>query len=486
MAVRRKLTNRDIFLKEYPAALADETAAIFVGAGVSMAAGYPSWKGLLHDIGQELGLDSGDVSDLAALAQWHIRASAGATRIRQIIRDEIGAEKPIPATVEVIARLPMRHIWTTNYDKLIERAFSAIGRPLDIISASSDIALKPKAGAVRLYKMHGTVDRLNDVVISTDDYELFRSKRGAFLPLLHAHLSSLSLLFIGLSLTDPNVRHVLASIRENFSEAPPEHFAIVRPPHRSDFDTRAQFEARLTQHKHWADDLQRYGLRVVEIDDYDEVPELLLELERKVAQQRVWVSGSWPVGQEGAARAGFVHEVAYGIGAALANEGYTLVSGSGLLVGSAAVSGFLSSLQRTGCWDLERRLIARPFPQPLQGREPDVRQWELLRTELGRLSGIVIFIGGQKVNPNGEVVDADGVFAEFEIARKNGSFVLPIGATGGAAARIAESLLNMPASDRGEIGCPTVTQLRRLLNERLTASDLVTTALEIIRKLVAD
>jgi hypothetical protein len=192
MAVRRKLTNRDIFLREYSEALADDTAAIFVGAGVSMAAGYPSWRSLLHDIGQELGVDSGDVSDLAALAQWHIRQSAGATRIRQVIREEIGVEKPIPATVGIIARLPVRHIWTTNYDRLIERAFSHIGRPLDVISASADIALKPRAGAARLYKMHGSVDRLDDVVISTDDYELFRSKRGAFLPLLHAHLSSLS------------------------------------------------------------------------------------------------------------------------------------------------------------------------------------------------------------------------------------------------------------------------------------------------------
>jgi hypothetical protein len=219
----------------------------------------------------------------------------------------------------------------------------------------------------------------------------------------------------------------------------------------------------------------------VEIDNYDEVPELLLALERRVAQRRVWVSGSWPVGEEGASRAAFVHEVAYGIGAALGKEEYTLISGSGLLVGSAAVSGFLSSLQQTGGWDLERRLIARPFPQPLQGREPDVGQWQLLRTELGRLSGIVIFIGGQKVLPNGQIVDADGVFAEFEIARNNGSFVLPIGATGGAAARIAERLLSMAASDRKKVACPTSAQLKQLLDQR-PARELIELAMGIVRK----
>jgi NAD-dependent SIR2 family protein deacetylase len=199
MARKRGKTTRELFLKEFPESLAEETAAIFVGAGVSIGAGYPSWKNLLRDIGEELGVSSDDVSDLAALAQWHIRRSSGATKIRQVIRNEIGAERPVPDTLDIIARLPVRHLWTTNYDRLIERAFSALGRPLDPISASADLALKPRAGAVRLYKMHGSVDRLDDVVLSTDDYELFRSKRGAFLPLLQAHLSSLSMLFVGLS-----------------------------------------------------------------------------------------------------------------------------------------------------------------------------------------------------------------------------------------------------------------------------------------------
>jgi hypothetical protein len=436
---------------------------------------------LLQEIGAELGVDSGDVSDLAALAQWHIRQRAGATRIRQVIRDEIGVEHAIPNSLEVIARLPLRHVWTTNYDKLIERAFASIGRPLDVISSGEDIALKPRPGAVRLYKMHGSVDRLNDVVISTDDYELFRNKRGAFLPLLHAHLSSFSILFIGLSFTDPNVRHVLSLIRENFSEAPPEHFALVRPPHRSDFKSKSQFEARLTQHKLWADDLQRYGLRVVEVDSYDEVPELLREVERKVAQRRVWVSGSWPVGAEGGPRAEFIHKLAFELGSSLGAEGLTLVSGSGLLVGSASVSGFLSSLQRSGGWDLERRLVARPFPQPLHGKEPDKEQWQLLRNELGRLSGIVIFVGGQKV-VDGKLVDADGVLAEYEIAKTNGSFLLPVGATGGGAGIIAKQLIESPATQLKKLHCPTKAELKGLSDKRKSPSELVKLVMSIVKK----
>src|SRR4051794_31298435 len=162
--------------------------------------------------------------------------------------------------------------------------------------------------------MHGTVDRLDDLVISTDEYELFRSKRGAFLPILQSHLSSFSMLFLGLSFTDPNLRHVLSLIRESFTEAPPEHFAIVRPPQAEEFRTQDEFEARLAQHHLWADDLQRYGLRAVEIESYAEVPVLLKEIERRLAQRRVWVSGSWPVGVAGDDNAQVVHNIAYGLG----------------------------------------------------------------------------------------------------------------------------------------------------------------------------
>ena len=64
------MSARGRYLVEVPKAIADDAAAVFVGAGVSAGAGYPSWKSLLRDIGTELGVDSNDVHDLAALAQY--------------------------------------------------------------------------------------------------------------------------------------------------------------------------------------------------------------------------------------------------------------------------------------------------------------------------------------------------------------------------------------------------------------------------------
>jgi Sir2- and TIR-associating SLOG family/SIR2-like domain len=457
------MAARERFLKEFPKAVADDAAAIFVGAGVSIGAGYPSWKELLQDIGEELGVRSSDVLDLAALAQWSISRSAGKTRILTVIRNEVGADKPVPVPLEVIARLPIRNIWTTNYDRLIERAFGAIGRPIDTISASSDLAIRTRPGAARLYKMHGSVDRLDDIVISTDDYELYRNKRGAFLPLLQAHMTSFSILFVGLSFTDPNIRHVLSLIRETFHTAPPEHFAIVRPPHRAEYLSDDEFNARLTQHNLWAADLLRYGLQVVEIDRYDEVPELLQDIERRVATNRVWVSGSWPMEDN---RSSYAAEIAMRVGHELGSAGFDLVSGSGVTISAAAVSGFLDALQRAGSWDLERRLLVRPFPQPVTGARPNQKQWEALRAEMARVSGAIVFIGGAKLQ-NGELVESEGVLDERAAADRVGAFLLPVGASGGAAKAIAEDLIGSSLPFEGiEARRPSDAELRPLLREK--------------------
>lgn len=433
------MTGKRRFLDRFPKAIADDSAALFVGAGMSMDAGYPSWKKLLKDIGTDLGVSSDDVGDLSALAQWGISKARSRTRVLQVIRDEVGGELPIPDTLRVLSRLPIRNIWTTNYDTLIERAFSELGRPLDTISNADDLTIKRRAGATRLLKMHGSVSDLSNVVIATSDYELYKKKRGAFINILNSHLTTYSLLFLGLSFTDPNIKHVLSQIVESFDGSPPEHFAIVKPPTRDEYRTDEEFSSKKAQHDLWAEDLLRYGLVVVEIDDYDEIFELLSEVERRVKANKVWVSGSWPLVGASDDQGRLVYEVADRLGVGLATASGSLVTGAGTTVGSGVLAGFLRGLG-TGAWEIDRRIVALPFPQPNPGAEPDRAQWAKLREQMAALSGSVVFVGGLKL-VDGKPAPADGVFAEFDAAVSAGLYVIPIGSTGGAAAQIASRLI---------------------------------------------
>ena len=470
--------SRDRFLKEYAAAIRNNDAAVFVGAGVSMSAGYPSWIGLMKEIGEELGVQSKDVHDLAALAQWSLNANKGDQRVKDVINQLISPPKDTPAEAEVLARLPIKNLWTTNYDQVIERAFHEIGRPIQPIANPKDLGRKPVEGSARLYKMHGSVTSLDDLVISTEDYELFDTDRGAYLPLLQSHLTTSSMLFIGVSFVDPNIRHVLSVIRSRFKGSGREHYAIIRPPQIDDFESEAEHQARLRQHELWADDLHRYGLRVVEIDDFDEIKNLLEQLEREVAKSRIWVSGSWTLGT-GDEKS--VVSLSHAIGSDIAKRNYSLVTGYGLVVGSATLAGFMDGLRDSGHWGVSERLFARPFPQPEQTKIDHQEQWRLLRTEMAQLAGAIVVVGGTKHNHEGSVIVADGVLKEVEIGLERGKLIIPIGSTGGAAEKVAQQLIKMETHDsNGNRLRPDDADIEYLMRNDLSENEMVKKIFRII------
>src|ERR1700730_10171994 len=112
------------FIDVYAKSLLQGTGGLFIGAGLSMRAGYPSWRELLRDMAEEIGLDVDQETDLAGLVQYCLN-KAGRTRSRlvRMITEHFGEKNPIPPIFRSLARLPVRHIWTTNYDTLPERAW---------------------------------------------------------------------------------------------------------------------------------------------------------------------------------------------------------------------------------------------------------------------------------------------------------------------------------------------------------------------------
>jgi hypothetical protein len=304
------------FVRAYAEFLEQGSAGLFIGAGLSMQAGYPSWLDLVRDMAEEIGLDATREPDLPSVVQYFLNKSGKTrTRLGRTIVEHFGEEKSIPEIFRVLARLPLRHIWTTNYDTLPERAWREQKKRLDVKSIDKDVIHEnPLAHAV-LYKMHGTVEHPGDVVIAKGDYESYRRKRGGFLHLLTGHLISRHMLFLGFSFTDPNLTHLFTLIRESFDDAPPEHFAIVRKPARSSFEREELFEFAVRRYEYWKDDLQNYGIQCIEVNEYGEIEELLLAVERRLVMNSVMVSGSFPDTRNAADvdQRSSVETIAYGI-----------------------------------------------------------------------------------------------------------------------------------------------------------------------------
>lgn len=426
------------FIEQWTKSLELGSAGAFIGAGLSRRAGYPDWRSLLADIATELGLDIEAEHDLAAVAQYALNQATGKrSALTKLIVDHFPPKPDAPEPFRVLARLPIRHVWTTNYDTLAEVAWAQERKLLDVKSRNSDLGIdRPWAHAI-LYKLHGSVDHPADVVIAKDDYELYRRERPGFLQVLAGQLVTKQLLFLGFSFTDPNIAHLFASIREAFRDDGPEHYAIVRrPTKQSGAGGKKRFETEKIRHALWVQDLQRYGIQCVEVDKYEEIDEILHAVELRLAGRSVFVSGSLPPSAPNDQRRS-VEDIAREVGRVIAEREKRLVSGFGLTVGSAVVSGALGVILKEATPNLEKSLLIRPFPQ----EAPPGTDMETFRTRyregMIQQARVCVFICGLKeAAVRGSLIVADGVVEEYESAKRLGRIVVPIGTTGGAAAEI--------------------------------------------------
>ncbi|MFD4840965.1 SIR2 family protein [Achromobacter sp. NPDC058515] len=447
--------DRRTFVHRYAEKLLEGTASAFIGAGISMAAGYPSWKGLLAEIADELDVDLNEEPDLAGVAQWYINhQKRQRTQIGRVIAKAFPPVDVPPETLRVMARLPLRHVWTTNYDQLIEAAWEHAGKSLAIRTRPDQLSVPDPASHTTLYKMHGSVEDPSEVVIAKEDYELYRREKGAFFHLLTGHAIGMSFLFLGFSFTDANISHLFGLLREVLPSTPKEHYAIVKRPSpligRVTVKAKERYRRELSRHKHWVSDLQRYGIQCVEIDSYDEICDILKEIERRVSRTSIFVSGSYPEALAAEADGQTVVELAEGVGRIVGSLGYRLVSGFGLTVGSAAVAGRLSEVYKARHVHLDSALLLRPFPQniPKVSKKDDFLA--RYREDLVLQGGVCVVIGGKKKDGR-RYVTATGVLEEARIARDSGRLVLPLGWSGGAAHEIWNEMLCLSPAGRGGI-----------------------------------
>ncbi|WP_026622463.1 hypothetical protein M728_003221 [Ensifer sp. WSM1721] len=228
-------------IEEIVSALRRRHAVLFVGAGVSMSVGLPSWKTLIDHMVSDLHLDGSvmkdpDVTyqtiaecyrlehgDIGALCDW----------MRQnwrVSRDRI--EKSDLHKRLVTLDFPV--IYTTNYDSNLEIAYDVYGKPYAKISHASDIASAP-AGVTQIIKYHGDFDDDDTLVLTETDYFNRLSFDSPLDVRFRSDALGATVLFIGYSMSDLNIRLLLHRIWStwkrsgNERERPPSYVFMYRP-----------------------------------------------------------------------------------------------------------------------------------------------------------------------------------------------------------------------------------------------------------------
>ncbi|HTI08439.1 MAG TPA: hypothetical protein VL832_07770 [Puia sp.] len=116
---------------------------------------------------------------------------------------------------------------------------------------------------------------------------------------------------------------------------------------------------------------------------------------------------------------------------ALVKNGFRIVSGFGLGVGSHILDGALEEIYLGQNEKITDHLQVFPFPS---AGHPE-RITTSYRKDMISRAGVVIFVFGNKLEDI-EVREADGMWKEFEIARSNKAILIPVGASGYASEKL--------------------------------------------------
>jgi len=195
---------------------------VFLGAGIGLGAGLPSWKSLITDIANDVGLaEKANIEELRQMdprdaAQVLEQHASGAATLTEMLRRRFRAVKRPSLAHGLLASLPIREAATTNYDDLFERAWSAAAAG-PAAAADARIAVVPGADPANadrwLLKVHGDVNAKGPLVLSREEYARFERGGGAITSLLSALLLTRHLLIVGYSLTDETFHRIAGEVR---------------------------------------------------------------------------------------------------------------------------------------------------------------------------------------------------------------------------------------------------------------------------------
>ena len=418
----------NVFIRDYTRELQNRNAAVFAGAGLSRGSGYVDWSGLLEEITRDLGLDPTAETDLVTIAQYHCNQAAGNKhKLTQAIFTHFAPSKTPTVNHRLLASLPINTYWTTNYDKLVEKALEDAKKIPDVKYATTQLPLTRPDRDVVVYKMHGDIDHPGQAVISKDDYESYPLNMAPFVNALRGDLVEKTFLFLGFSFTDPNIDYILSRVRVQYDKHQRQHYCIQKRVSQERDEADARFNYRRLKQEYFIKDLKRFGIQTVLVDDYAEITTLLKEVARRYRRSSVLISGaaeeygSW----DSAKATDFVYQLTYRIAAARNR----LITGFGVGVGSAVINGALAHLSDVGKRVSEHDLVMRPFPQVASAGASLQEQWTRYRQDMIDHAGIAVFLFGNK-RKGTDLVLSNGMEEEFDISVATGVTPIPIGATG--------------------------------------------------------
>lgn len=281
----------------------ERSLTLIVGAGASVESGLPNWRDLVRNLLKQAASNRGlsDEASIDGFADWTLSredvTGAGGIarellgrRFRSALRRSLYSDKPSPIpgeTARAIAALMLDHVGssralvTTNYDELLRRAMEEElhSRGMDDVEIRR-IARREEVNddpGLSVTHLHGVLTPNNtlhgELVLSDRDYHLMQDSSAWQEHLLGKHLQSRSCLFVGTSLTDPNL------LRYIFRADPGrDHFAVFARQQDADLYDAASEDVVALREESQKQKWQAVGVTPILLDYYSESAQFMWEV----------------------------------------------------------------------------------------------------------------------------------------------------------------------------------------------------------------
>lgn len=412
--------SKENFIEYYVEQTNRGNVSLFLGAGVSASTGLPSWSLLLEPCAKQMGVSLEGNQDLYLLAQYYAN-EYGYSALKRVINDSLNRIDYESTLVDTLLALDFKSIWTTNFDRVIEQNLTRKKVLTNSIYDDKDLPNTTGHNRVSVYKLNGDISNLDRIVITQRDIENYSGNHEMLLTFFRRELVVNSFLFLGYSFTDDVVLSCLTSVNRCLQDSANYHFTILKRNDTPEF-------------LHFVKDLEtRYHIRVLLINDYNELPEILRDLREAINRKNVFFSGVFerlPSDEDQ-----FAETLCRELSNALLKEQYRIYTGYGRNFGNYLAGSSVQYLLEHNM-EVDRYLIMRPFLKSMTADEKRNHRDMMISD-----CKFAVFMFGQ--SPNGDTyINSSGMLKEYELAKERGKIIIPVGCTGYSAKIIWDDVRN--------------------------------------------
>jgi len=394
--------------------------SVFCGAGADCDATKQEWQDIFTDKTKSYYKTYN--SDIYFLADLEKRYYNSKTFFSDICKKLSSTSKLESKHTNNIINLNINHIWTTNFDQIIENTIHRkFGFFPTVIKESADLFSENIGSRYVVYKLNGCVSKPDTMILTKSDFFEYFKKQRLLFEMLKRQLVLDSFLFIGYSFTDDLVLNALREIKEVFPNKGKTHYRFSRKKKTDTIST----EYNSLEAQYYFD---KYNIKTIYIENFDDIDIYLQELYKRFCNHNVLISGSFRQLKSNDERV-YIENLVDCLVRKLTNNSYNIYSGNGRGLGEIVVA-------QVNKYNAEKQFVNRPLIFTNDTAEEKAAKNHLIIKDCDTM--IIICGQDSSLNSSKNVTDQ---FLSFINRCENNNYPLaiPIPSTGYAALNIYNS-----------------------------------------------